>query len=835
MFKKGYLLILLFIISGCGGIEQESTSSGTPKVTTNPTSISYKTQYGDEGSWNSNQVIVSTYSTDTKDNPVEGEVTISYSSSYVKLYDQSGSYIATGSKITTTGGTQTLRVDYYSNGKNNLEYETSIILQFQSSAATLSISVQKPDSVSISIKSSPSTIEDQSQTTDTGTWNSKTVAITLFANTTAISDNVFVFTSGKTEYITVTDTSGNNLSAGTAKTDSSGKALLYVKYYTKKNLEYTASIQVFYGNYSSTTTINITKKKTDVYTTTILPSEYSYNATSDDKGTWRYQNFTISVKDADGAYVENANVNLSVTSEYTYLSINGQDLTNYVATTNSTGTHTVKLKYYTQSTKTKVEYTASLAANEAIATIKVTSDGPGKVTTKVSPSSFQYKADSSDTGTYREEQFSITTTYSDGTPAESASASLSVSSSYTKLLIDGTEYTNYSTKTNTNGYLNVTLRYYTQSTPTKIEYTANLTVNDVSVPITITSAGKETITTTLTPTSYEYKAKSDDAGTWREQVYTIYTKDVNGAAASNKSINLAASSSYTKLKIDGTEYSSYTSNTSSNGYYNLTVKYYTEKGLEYNSTISANEATSTIKVTSETTAKTVTTITPGTFSYKAGSTDAGTWREQSYIIYTKDSSGYAKGSTEINLAVSSPYTKLYIGGSEYTTYSTTTNSSGYYNLTVRYYTKATPTKVEYTSTLMANDATSSITVTAEAPTSTAYSISVSPSSLSYTYSATDAGTWRTQYFVIVVSDSTGSPVSGASLTITSPHSQYSKLNGATDTLINVTTDSSGQYNLKTEYYTEADYSVSPVTKKTWSGYLTITSGTANKQVQFTIN
>ncbi len=141
--------------------------------------------------------------------------------------------------------------------------------------------------------------------------------------------------------------------------------------------------------------------------------------------------------------------------------------------------------------------------------------------------------------------------------------------------------------------------------------------------------------------------------------------------------------------------------------------------------------------------------------------------------------------------------------------------------------------------MIANEAISTLTISGSDPEPvTTYTVTVSPSQYTYTHTGTDAGTWRSQYFIIVVTDNKNNIVPDAEISIIAPYPDYTRLYNNSGQEIpspmTVRTGAGGQYDLRVDYFTQADFSTTPATKLTYSGQLVVTHKQFSKTVIFTV-
>lgn len=480
-----YYLIFLLLM-GCGGIKEENKAT-TPKIVITPTEISHQTKWADNGTWNKATITVSTFNiVDGKDQPTSADVKVSYTHSNVRVYDQTQQLVVSGASVKTNSAI-TLTAEYLSSGKANpTEYNTTIVFQNGSASATVTIKVLKPGNVTFSLKATPTTIEEKSLLKDTGTWQTRNVLLTLHADNQGLQDEIFcLVTNGKN--VKLFDTKGGEITAGDVETDNEGKAIVIVKYLTQEGLKYSDSIQFFYGSLSATTAITVTAEEPIKVTTTVTPAKLEFTAPAEDEGTWRTANFQVMTKNSSNTGVS-ASVELSTSTQYAYIVHGGTDHQNITVQTSSNGSYTGTLKYFTKSNPTKVEYTASLTANEAVIpiTIKGTDQPVIDYVITVAPGNFTYTY----TGTvdkWQTQFFSITVTETKGFPVKDANITIiSPHTEHTKLyVVEGVSYVEKPSpivvKTDANGQYLLRLDYYTKSdytvTPiTKLLYNGQLIV-----------------------------------------------------------------------------------------------------------------------------------------------------------------------------------------------------------------------------------------------------------------------------------------------------------------------------------------------------------------------
>lgn len=478
-----YLIVLL--LAGCGGIK-ESNKNTTPKITVTPTEITHATKWIDTGTWNKATVTVSTFNVvEGKDQPSSAEVKISYTSNNVRVYENN-QLITSGSSV-KTNSSLTLTVEYYTNGRANpTEYNTTIVFQNGAASATTTIKVAKPGNVTFSLKATPSSIEEQSKLKDTGTWHTKNILITLLADNTGLKDEVFcLVTNGK--HTELYNTKGEKITAGDIETDNDGRAIVILKYYTQEGLKYTDSIQFFYGSVSATTAITVTAEEPVKVTTTITPTTFSFTAPAEDEGTWRTTTFQILTKNSANTGVS-APVELSVSSLNTEIVHGGQNHQSVTVQTGTNGIYTATLRYFTKSKPEKVEYNASLTANEAVASITVKGTDQPVITYSLSiaPASFTYTY-SETIDKWLTQFFVITLVNSLNKPIPNANITIiAPHSEHTKLFVlENNAYVEKPSpivvKTDANGQYLLRLDYYVRAdyttTPvTKLTYSGQLII-----------------------------------------------------------------------------------------------------------------------------------------------------------------------------------------------------------------------------------------------------------------------------------------------------------------------------------------------------------------------
>ena len=553
MHKHIIAILLTLTLIACGS--KDKPQGGTPKLTVTPAIIEVPATRHNSGTWTSFQVLVVTSNTSNAvDTAVAGNVKVIYSNQYLKIYDKNGNLVQPAGQITTgSDGSHSLRFDCYSQSTpQNLEYTAIVTLQYSTTQATVTVKGQKATAGTITLQTSPNTITAESPLDDTGTWHSVAITNMLLEDFEPIQDDLFAFVSD-TRYINLTDTTGQPITATTIATQDDGSTTLLLRYYTEQGLTYHSSVQFFYGTISSTLAVNITAEEPKVYATTITPADLTFNATSQDNGTWRQQPFTISVKE-NGVPSPNTPITVSVSSSYTSLIYNGTETSTYTATTDSAGNHIATLKFYTQSSPTKVQYTATLTAGEAVVPITVTSDGPLHISTNAAPTSLQYTAPGDDTGTWRDQYFTVTTTDANGNFIGDQTVNLAVSSPYTYLFINGQQHTSAVVQTNSSGVYNVLMRYFTQASPTKLTYSSSFIANEAIVPINISAQDSlptqpHTYTITTAPAYFSKTLTSTDPGTWRYQNFVlILTDGSTGAVIPNAPLVITSPEpTYTKL------------------------------------------------------------------------------------------------------------------------------------------------------------------------------------------------------------------------------------------------------------------------------------------------
>ena len=77
----------------------------------------------------------------------------------------------------------------------------------------------------------------------------------------------------------------------------------------------------------------------------------------------------------------------------------------------------------------------------------------------------------------------------------------------------------------------------------------------------------------------------------------------------------------------------------------------------------------------------------------------------------------------------------------------------------------------------------------------------------------------------------------AEITVVSPHAQYTKLfdgNTEIQSPMSVRADTNGQYNLRVDYFTNADFTSSPILRLSYSGQLVVSHKQYAKTVKFTV-
>lgn len=479
-----YYLIFLLLM-GCGGIKEENKAA-TPKIVITPTEITHQTKWTDNGTWNKATITVSTFNIiDGKDQPSTTDVKVSYTHSNIRVYDGTQQLVVSGATIKTNSAI-TLTAEYLSSGKANpTEYNTTIVFQNGSASATVTVKVLKPGNVTFSLKATPSTIEEKSMLKDTGTWQTRNVLLTLHADNTGLKDEIFcLVTNGKN--VKLYNTKGTEITAGDVETDNEGKAIVIVKYFTQEGLKYSDSIQFFYGSLSATTAITVTAEETIKVTTTATPTKIDYIAPAEDEGTWNTASFHVTTKNSTGTGVS-APVELNTSTQNAYIIHGGVDYQNITVQTSNNGSYVGTLKYYSKSKPTKVEYSASLTANEAVIpiTVKGTDQPVIDYIITIAPTIFTYTY----TGTidkWQTQFFSITVMDTKGNPTRDANITIiSPHTERTKLFtVVNNIYTETPSpmlaKTDINGQYLLKMDYYTKAdytTPiTKLLYNGQLIV-----------------------------------------------------------------------------------------------------------------------------------------------------------------------------------------------------------------------------------------------------------------------------------------------------------------------------------------------------------------------
>lgn len=478
--KKALLLLLCLVLFACGGIKQENKNPGKPEIKINPKEISFQTPYTDTGTWNEQQVTVSTGSTSSgTTTPVEAEVTISWSSNNIKVF-QGTTEIQAGGKFITKGGSSILTVKYFS--QRDLEYKTSIIFQFQSATESLSVSVTRASNISFSLKAVPNSISYTAKADEAETWKTTAIKYYLTVNDKPLSDSIFVFTSH--ENIKLIDSNGNYTTSTTIKTDSTGWGSIGVTYKVGNKVEYSSSIEAFFSSQSVSVPVTVSYEKPIPIKTTLSPLQVTFQAPPEDTGTWRSQYFTVITTDANGTPTS-GKVTLAASSQYTQLIINSQPTQTATVTTDSNGVYVFEARYYTQSYPTKVNYTAQITANEQVATLTISgSDQQQKsYNLSVAPASYTHTYTGSDAGTWNTVWFTITLNDNTGNPVQGQITITSPNQTHTRLYDNNTlKPSPMTVTTNAQGQYFLRLDYYTEADysvnpPYKLTYSGQMVVS----------------------------------------------------------------------------------------------------------------------------------------------------------------------------------------------------------------------------------------------------------------------------------------------------------------------------------------------------------------------
>lgn len=252
------------------------------------------------------------------------------------------------------------------------------------------------------------------------------------------------------------------------------------------------------------------------------------------------------------------------------------------------GAGTVKVKFYSHS---QVEYTASVVFQYKSSTqtleINVKKAGAARFTMNATPSSFQYKAKSTEAETTR------TTTLNFYLSAEGMplSDTLYLGSNSPNVTLDSPTVT-----TGNNGWGSVNATYKAGK---GIEYTAVIEAsygaNVVTVPFTISYEKPHPVNTAVMPGGFTFQTPLGDMGTWRSLYIAIYTTDNNNMPISAP-VTLVATVDYLKMYVNGQLTNTATITTDSKGAYTLEVRYFTHEDISYTAQIIANDQFSTITI-----------------------------------------------------------------------------------------------------------------------------------------------------------------------------------------------------------------------------------------------
>lgn len=473
--------------------------------------------------------------------------------------------------------------------------------------------------------------------------------------------------------------------------------------------------------------------------------------------------------------------------------------------------------------------------------IKQEQKSSGTPTITINPKEITYQTQYTDTGTWNEQQITVSTSFTSSGSATPTEAEVSISWSSNNIkLFQGTNEIQAGEKIVTRGGSSVlTIKYFSQR---NLEYKTSVIFQFQSateaLSINVSRASNINFSLKAIPNSISYNAKSDEAESWRTTVIKYYLS-VNDKPLSDSIFVFTSNDNIRLIDSNGNYTTSTTIITDSSGWGSIGVSYKTGQGIEYSSSVeaffSSQSVSVPVTVSYEKPKPVKTVLSPTSVSFTAPPEDTGTWRSQFFSVLTTDENGTpTKG--KVMLAASSQYTQLIINGQSVQTANVNTDDNGVYVFEGKYYTQSYPTRLDYTAQIIANDQIATLTITGSDQQSKTYVLNVAPSSFSYTYSASDQGTWNTIWFTITLNDNFNQPVLGQ-ISIVSPNTAYTKLydnNTVKQSPMVVSTNAQGQYFLRLDYYTQADYSVDPPVKTTYSGQMVVSFQTTVKTVNFEV-
>lgn len=472
--------------------------------------------------------------------------------------------------------------------------------------------------------------------------------------------------------------------------------------------------------------------------------------------------------------------------------------------------------------------------------LKITAQ-PAKITRQTEPD---------DPGTWQEDQIIIQTfktVSSKDTPAEGKVAVTSLSE-YVKIFGENNQQlTSGSVVTAKNGLYVFKIQYFTQANP-PLAYESNLIFQFQSaasvIPLEIKKPPSVNYSLTTIPNKIEQTAPANDTGTWNPVNVLLRLFAESDPLEDNVSLFIRNGQNIKVYDTSGNQIASQGSiRTDSSGQALFSVVYYTSSTSSYTDSIELSYKTTSTSIPVNITPPEIqivkTSLTPEQFTYKAPNNDTGTWRQAFFNIYTKDKNDNFLSNAKVNLATSSQFTKLICDNTETSECTVQTNQSGIYTASLKFYTQSLPYKNDYSAHLIANEAISTLNISGSDPDPvTTYTVNISPAQYTYTHTGTDAGTWRSQYFIIVVTDNKNNVIPDAEISVIAPYPDHTRLYDGSGHQIpspmTVKTDGEGQYDLRVDYFTQVDFSTTPATKLTYSGQLVVTHKQFSKTVIFTV-
>jgi hypothetical protein len=471
-----------------------------------------------------------------------------------------------------------------------------------------------------------------------------------------------------------------------------------------------------------------------------------------------------------------------------------------------------------------------------------------KITAQPAKISFQTEPD--DPGTWQEDQVIIQTfktVSGKDTPVEGKVRVTSLSE-YVRVFDENNhQVTSGSTVTAKNGLHVFRVQYLTRANP-PVAYESNIVFQYQSaasvVPVEVKEPPSVNYSLTAIPNKIEHKSSANDTGTWNTANILLRLFAESDPLEDNVSIFIRNGQNIRVYDTLGSQIASQgTIRTDSDGQALFSVSYFTSSTSSYTDSIELSYRTTSTSIPINVTPPDIqivkTYLTPEQFTYKAPNNDIGTWRQAFFNVYTKDSNDNFLSNAKVNLATSSQFTKLICGNTETSECTVQTNQSGIYTASIKFYTQSLPHRNDYSAHLIANEAISTLNISGSDPDPvTTYTVNISPAQYTYTHTGTDAGTWRSQYFIVVVTDNKNNVIPDAEISVIAPYPDYTKLYDISGQEIaspmTVRTDAGGQYDLRVDYFTQADFSTTPATKLTYSGQLVVAHKQFSKTVVLTV-